>query len=1167
MLGNGAMISKGKVVPVSSLDSKAAKLLSSDSKAAKLLSSDPKKSKASSDSKKSKASSDSKAAKLLSSDSKKSKASSDSKAAKLLSSDSKAAKLDKMIKMVLNNGIPLPETIKKVIEQPTSINDIINEETALNLAVKMIRSDKKAIVEILLRLGADPNIKNKNGKPIIYDLLDSTTSDSDILPIFKLLLKFGTNPNIKDQDGIPLLNYLIESYDNKYSELIIKYGADPNLVDECGFYPLINALSNNRIPIFKLLLEKGADPNNIINLNKCNDEDEEDTCCLIMADHINYLEEIKLLFKYGANPNVKVVQYAYQYNFAAFQRTNITYKTTPFIIILLISIERSQIMFKHNMKESSEYYMIELYLRNGANPNSEDYYKNTPLILVSENGLIDLVKLFSFGYNTFMNHQNNVGDTALIVACRNKQIEVTKFLIQHKKIDITLENKKKESAFSIACDINDTYVLELLLIKDKSIINTHKAINIFLSAVKNGQTEIVLIFLKFGINQNIKDKNGMTAFELAIDNNKFSIIYILLKNPKTKLDYSERTINYFLQLRSIHSYLKKLYLSNYKEHDPTEYAKLDLNIDFTKMMDENTAKLTINKYFKSRVDSIIKWHIDTMRYTQHLITDERKKTIRSFFSSGLVLFGNLINKYGFVFHLGQTDLKLVLDAMRIVNESVPVPLNLTLYRAVTIINTMPGYDTLPPKVGTQFPHPLPFATSMRDSFALSWRGAGDCCIFAINVPKGTNAYFWGPPPFNIKKSRMNMSKSVFDKMGNYYEVLLPPHVLEVVEIYYKKEKDFDFKDIDGYFNNHLNSEKIITIYKCKLIPINLKLLVGDNNDVISDILSIPNRNIASKYILYAPDYLKKEGKDKLSTKELDKVNKVDKTKATFLSRITQALKPKTPEKAETVEKPNNFTIIDINKTIVAQSRNSIFSKKENTCIINSEKSNLDELEEYFVTKFLADEKFGFKDMCDKNKIVGISLIPFTDNQLFVGKENDGIYNGLYNFFGGKTNDKYWGKVSAKDIASVMFQETYEEMGIILDASQLINSMNGIILVPLPNNPRSFSMLIIFDIIHFDNDIWKSIMVSRINCEHKYYEMTDVISINTSNLKGIKESTRLSKYVKTAIEPIVKYRKANMATTTYPMDFYKLHTVRINEVGKPIRVSPIFVGGDLQQTIQ
>ena len=1129
MLGNGAMFSKRKVVPVSSFDPKAAKLPSSDLK--------------------------------------NSKANSDSKAAKLLSSDSN--KLDKMIKMVLNNGIPLPETIKKVIQQPTSINNIINGETALNLAVQMIRSDKKAIVEILLRLGADPNIKNKNGKSIIYDLLDSTTSDSDILPIFELLLKFGTNPNIKDQNGIPLLNYLIESYDDKYSELIIKYGADPNIVDECGFDPLIQALSNDRIPIFKLLLEKGADPNNIINLNKCDDKEEEETCCLIMADHINYLEEVKLLFKYGANPNVKVVQYAYQYNFAAFQRTNITYRTTPFIIILLISIEKSQIMFKHNIKESSEYYMIELHLRNGANPNSEDYYKNTPLILVSENGLIDLVKLFSFGYNTFMNHQNNAGDTALIVACRNKQIEVTKFLIQHKKIDITLENKKKESAFSIACDINDTYVLELLLIKDKSIINTHKAINIFLSAVKNGQSEIVLIFLKFGINQNIKDKNGMTALELAIDSNKFSIIYILLKNPKTKLDYSEKTINYFLKLRSTHSYLKKLYLSNYKEHDPTEYAKLDLNIDFTKMMDENTAKLTVNKYFKSRVDSIIKWHIDTMRYTQHLISDERKKTIRSFFSSGLVLFGNLISKYGFVFHFGQSDLKVVLDAMRIVNESVPVPLNLTLYRAVNIINTMPGYDTLPPKVGTQFPHPLPFATSMRDSFALSWRGAGDCCIFAIDVPKGTNAYFWGPPPFNIKKSRMNMSKSVFDKMGNYYEVLLPPHVLEVVEIYYKKEKDFDFKDIDGYFNN-LNSEKIITIYKCKLIPINLKLLVGDNNDVISDILSIPNINIASKYILYAPDYLKKEGKDKLSTKELEKVNKVDKvnkTKATFLSRITQVLKPKTPEKAETVEKPNNFTIIDINKTIVARSQNSIYSKKENTCIINSEKSNLDELEEYFVTKFLADENFGFKDMCDKNKIVGISLIPFTDNQLFVGKENDGIYNGLYNFFGGKTNDKYWGKVSAKDIASVMFQETYEEMGIILDASQLINSMNGIILVPLPNNPRSFSMLIIFDIIHFDNDIWKSIMVSRINCEHKYYEMTDVISINTNNLKGIKESTRLSKYVKTAIEPIVKYRKANMANITYPMDFYKLHTVRINEVGKPIRVSPIFVGGGLQQTIQ
>jgi len=1092
-----------------------------------MSSSDSKKPKSSSQ----KSSSQKSSSQKSSSDSKKPKSSSPKKKSNSSKSSSDSKKLEKMVKMLLNNN-QLPETINRVLEQPASINNIINGETVLSFAIKMNRSDKEYIVETLLRLGADPNIKNENGKSIIYDLLDSSTSDSTILPIFELLLKFGFNPNIKDENGVPLFNYLIIHdvndldnylYDDKYLELIIKYGADLNIADECGFYPLIEALSNDRQSIFKLLLEKGADPNRII--NSCNDEEE--ICCLTLA--ANNIYNLELLFKYGANPNLKLLQYAFQYNFYGFKTTNIIYTCTIFIRIFLISIE-TFIYYAGNFN-FNYYSRIEIYLRNGANPNAEDYYKNTPLILASQFGLIDLVKLLSSGYNTFMNHQNNVGDTALIVACRNRKTEIAKFLIEHKKIDITLENKKKESALSIACDINDKYVLELLLIKDKSIINTHKSIDIFLSAVRNRQDKIVLIFLKFGMNPNAEDQNGMTAFQLAISSNQFSIIKILLKNPKTKLDYSEATLNYFLQLISAHSYLKELYLSNYKKHNPIEYAKLDLNIDFTKTMDENTAKLKINNYFKSRVDSIMKWHIDTMRYTQHLITDERKETIKKFFSSGLALFHKLHNRFGFVFDLDKYELQLVLDAMRIVNESIPVPLNLTLYRAVkvNITNPMPGYDKLPPTVGTQFPHPLPFATTMRDSFALSWHhhgNGGDCCIFAIDVPKGTNAYFWGPPPFNIKKSRMNMSKSVFDKQSNYYEVLLPPHVLEVVEIYNKKETDFDFKDIYGSKYKLPPSEKIITIYKCKLIPINLKLLVGNN--IMS---TIPNLNITSKYILYAPDYLTKKGK-------------------TIFNNL---------EKTKPLPPPNNFEIIDINKTIVAQSRNSIFSKKKNTCIIDSKKSNLNELEEYFVTKFLADENFGFKDMCDKNKIVGISLIPFTDNQLFVGKENDGIYNGLYNFFGGKTNDKYFGKVSAKDIASVMFQETYEEMGIILDASQLIDSMNGIILVPLPNNPRSFSMLIIFDIIHFDNNTWKSIMMSRVNCEHKYYEMTDVISINTNNLKGIKESKRLSEYVKTAIEPIVKYRKANMANTKYPMDFYKLHTVRINEVGEPIRVSPVFGG--------
>jgi hypothetical protein len=67
-------------------------------------------------------------------------------------------------------------------------------------------------------------------------------------------------------------------------------------------------------------------------------------------------------------------------------------------------------------------------------------------------------------------------------------------------------------------------------------------------------------------------------------------------------------------------------------------------------------------------------------------------------------------------------------------------------------------------------------------------------------------------------------------------------------------------------------------------------------------------------------------------------------------------------------------------------------------------------------------------------------------------------------------------------------------------------------------------------------------------------MTEVIGIDTRNKRGIKASKRLSTYVRSAYETVVTYRDAH--PNDYALDFFKLHTVRIDEHGTPYGVSPV-----------
>ena len=147
------------------------------------------------------------------------------------------------------------------------------------------------IVELLLKHGADPNIKEKAGRTVLSFICSASTSQEQI-EIVELLLKHKADPNIMtEHKRTPLLVASIRG-NNELVELLLKHKADPNLADQSDWTPLMYTCDLGDYETSELLLKAGADPN-----FKC---DYGDTTALGIATSRGHKQQVELLRKYGA---------------------------------------------------------------------------------------------------------------------------------------------------------------------------------------------------------------------------------------------------------------------------------------------------------------------------------------------------------------------------------------------------------------------------------------------------------------------------------------------------------------------------------------------------------------------------------------------------------------------------------------------------------------------------------------------------------------------------------------------------------------------------------------------------------------------------------------------------------------------------------------------------
>jgi len=180
-----------------------------------------------------------------------------------------------------------------------------NNETALIISITHTYP-KKDIIELLIKNGADVNIKPHSGRSALMEAIIFGHNDIAIL-----LINSGADVNVKTYgkfkrtylaDYTPLI---FATHDSMYevAELLIKKGADINAQATDGITALVRAVHSDQIRMVELLLKNGADvttrkdnKNILLYYAKQKENFDYDR----MKKKKNYKEITKLLKKYGA---------------------------------------------------------------------------------------------------------------------------------------------------------------------------------------------------------------------------------------------------------------------------------------------------------------------------------------------------------------------------------------------------------------------------------------------------------------------------------------------------------------------------------------------------------------------------------------------------------------------------------------------------------------------------------------------------------------------------------------------------------------------------------------------------------------------------------------------------------------------------------------------------
>ncbi|KAL4876377.1 ankyrin repeat-containing domain protein [Aspergillus karnatakaensis] len=364
------------------------------------------------------------------------------------------------------------------------------EETALSLAVREGHFD---IVKLLLNQdGVEPDIPDgfqqtplwwacsQGNPPILNHLLSRNEAPGRInmdvnharmdkvtplhaavsanhISIVQTLLTYpDTDPSKADLDGkTPLMAAIVHSYTEAMDLLLSHPKIDLDARNNAGYKAVWMAARMYPSSLLETLLDHGANPNEV---------GETGFCILAAAAERSYLENMKLLLKYGADPTIANNEGATPLHWAA-----LCGKTDAVALLLSVSsvdaAARTETGWTplHCALEEPDSELIGFFLRREeVDVNAVEIDEWTPLITAAYDGRNAAVEMLLADSRVEVNRVDERGYSALMHAANKGYMGIVKALVGDERVDLFLRDERGKMAVDLARENRREEVVEFL---------------------------------------------------------------------------------------------------------------------------------------------------------------------------------------------------------------------------------------------------------------------------------------------------------------------------------------------------------------------------------------------------------------------------------------------------------------------------------------------------------------------------------------------------------------------------------------------------------------------------------------------------------------------------------------------------------------------------------
>jgi ankyrin repeat protein len=492
---------------------------------------------------------------------------------------------------------PSIQNIKELLEKganPNIKHPYVNTYTTITNIIKTKNGPE--ILKLLLEYGLDANLQDtqgyNNGETLLHFVIGLKNLD-----LVKLLIKHHALINLQDNNketplfkavyrrAIDIVNYLLENnadvdalaYSKIYiptmaetyitalhiaslhnlveiTKLLIQYDADDNIGYDKHLTPLIIAIVRNNIEIVKILLPHCTTDNLVMGLEQAF-HGRKLNMVKLLVEHENFdliydnqellLDTMKIIFEQFlqtfSDYDLEIIKWLISY-----------IGKHPFEVLM----EGEQDVLTELMYiYSSDVKKIEFLIELGA--KVEDIHPetgDTSLIVSAKNPYtnIEIVKCLlnnvKGSKSTFINHENNQGETALILFA-NYSDNIIKYLIENGG-DINYRNQYGETFFMYACksSIDIEY-----LIKQGAKIN-NQSLNgetPLIWSIKDENDTNVRILLQNDADLKLETVEHKNAFQIALEVNNSTILRLISEHiMENNIDINNRYYKYVTKYTS-----------------------------------------------------------------------------------------------------------------------------------------------------------------------------------------------------------------------------------------------------------------------------------------------------------------------------------------------------------------------------------------------------------------------------------------------------------------------------------------------------------------------------------------------------------------------------------------------------------------------------------------